>query len=224
MRIHFEKKLISLANPRCGSTSIRDALTPFGGEGAGDGLNGHACLRSVEKFIRDTRGEPIDGYTVVTTIRNPWERTVSIFHYGLSNPKSIWHKPAVEAGSVASFCKDKVLDWVFRPIPEEGSHPEGPFDIISFGSDAKGAFRAEVYDITQMPALESRLRGLGLPVSIPHINQSAHEDYRAYFDDVSRERVRRLFAKDIEIMGYTFDGGGAAGYNWPATLKATALA
>ncbi|MFK7978080.1 MAG: sulfotransferase family 2 domain-containing protein [Halioglobus sp.] len=39
---------------------------------------------------------------------------------------------------------------------------------------------------------------------LPHLNKANRLDYRAYYDDESRETVARVFSKDIDAFGYSF--------------------
>jgi len=39
---------------------------------------------------------------------------------------------------------------------------------------------------------------------LPYINTTSHDHYRAYYNEDSIEKVREVFAKDIEIGEYTF--------------------
>lgn len=208
MIVSFRHSLIVLANPRCGSTSIRTALKEFAdltGSIRG-GLHPHSCLRSVERHLQ-AAGEPnLNSFVVITTVRNPWDRVVSIYHYGLREPKSIWHRPSVEAGSFRAFCQHDVLDWVFRPKAGRDAINEGPFDIVNFTSDLFGRRVAEVFDMDQLAAVEARLRQIGINVSIPHLNKTERGGYVGYYDERSRDRVAYLFERDIEFMAYKFEG------------------
>ena len=47
---------------------------------------------------------------------------------------------------------------------------------------------------------------IGLNVSLPHLNQSQHRDYRSYYTPELRDRVGEFFKRDVELFGYTFDG------------------
>jgi hypothetical protein len=49
-------------------------------------------------------------------------------------------------------------------------------------------------------------RRLNLDISLPHLNQTGHRDYRTYYADGARERVAELWALDVANFGYDFDG------------------
>lgn len=204
MRISLSHKIILLANPRCASTSLRRALDPVSeikGANDGDPLANHACLKSVERHLLAIDGPPLTDFFIATTIRNPWDRVVSIYHYGLTNPASIWNAPAVAAGSVSAFCFDPILDWVFGP---DAGHPEGPFDIVSFTTDLSGRRPCSVFDITGLGELEAEFRARGVDSPIPHVNTTERGDYRPLFDEPAARRIGQLFSIDIEEGHYSF--------------------
>lgn len=207
MLISFRHAFVFLANPRCGSQSIRAALAHHADiKGSVKGpLHPHACLRSVERYLEMEKRGTIGDYFVFTTVRNPWERMVSIYHFGLSKPRSIWHQPVKQAGSFHAFCQHEILDTIFRPKPGQTPSSEGAFDVVSFGSDSLGTPRAKVFDIGRIGDVEAHLTRLGIEVSIPHLNATEHGGYASYYDDASRERVAHLFERDIDLMGYTFE-------------------
>ena len=45
---------------------------------------------------------------------------------------------------------------------------------------------------------------LGVNAELPHLNATTTEHYRYYYNDETREIVRKWFAKDIEFFGYEF--------------------
>ena len=203
MRISLGKRVVFLSNPRCGSGSIRTMLDPWSDiKGAKGGpVHRHACLRSVERYLAETGAPPLKEFSIFTTVRNPWARVVSIYHFGLRKPRSIWHAPAVASGSVAAFAHHEILDWVFGP---NAGHPEGPFDILSFTKTERGENPAAVFDVASMEAVGKHLAERGIEVETKHINRTRHAHYAEYFDARSRDRVSDLFRADIELMGYVF--------------------
>ncbi|MDQ2859735.1 MAG: hypothetical protein M3T55_03215 [Pseudomonadota bacterium] len=210
MRISFKRKFIFLANRRCGSTSVRKALDPTSDvKGSRPGpLDHHACLRTVERYVV-TQGYRLQDFFIFTTIRNPWARVVSIYHYGLREPASIWHAASKEAGSFHAFCFHPVLDQVFGL---GSTVPECPQDINSFTSSV-AAVPVDAYDCSPagFHAMQEKLRGdVGLPtVFIQHANASEHPPYAAFYADpkfghAARARIAELFECDVSF-GYTFE-------------------
>jgi hypothetical protein len=50
---------------------------------------------------------------------------------------------------------------------------------------------------------------IGVAPPLPRHNRSNHSDYRQFYTDDLRELVARRLAKDIEFLGYEFDGVSA---------------
>ena len=93
MRISHKFKFVLLSNPRCGSTSVRTALTPYSEIKSKSvyPYHHHTGARALKAHF-EKKGWNWEDYTTITTLRNPWDRAVSIWHYGLKNPKSVWNK------------------------------------------------------------------------------------------------------------------------------------
>jgi hypothetical protein len=49
------------------------------------------------------------------------------------------------------------------------------------------------------------MRRLNLDLRLPHLNRTAHKDYRSYYTQDARLRVGELWALDIMNFGYSFD-------------------
>ena len=89
---------------------ILRALNPFSEIMSGTTANAqwavrnHASARQIEQGMIKTGRDP-DNYVFFTPIRNPWARTFSAYKFGLKDPNSTWHIPAVSAGRVDGFVR-----------------------------------------------------------------------------------------------------------------------
>jgi hypothetical protein len=63
--------------------------------------------------------------------------------------------------------------------------------------DFVGRFETLITDFAQVT------ERLGLELELPHLNRTAHRPYRAYFTDASAARVRSLWKRDFELLGYS---------------------
>lgn len=206
MRISTSHKFIALANPRCASTSVRQMINQFSDYKSKTNcdLKHHSALRTVEGFVEEL-GYSLDDFFIFTTVRNPWERAVSIYHYGLKNPKSAWHEPAVVSRDFKMFLYSDMLARHFRPKPTSRPLPEGTYDIDTFMRDRQGAVRGHVFRLEELHKIEAILKvETGVEVKLPHVNATDHKSYRDYYDDEARRQVEYLFEKDIERFGYSF--------------------
>ena len=183
-----------------------DAYSDERGGANGCTLHPHSALRSVEAHLVE-KGESLDGFFIFTLCRNPWDRAVSLYHYGLSDPKSARHAPAVEAGAFKPVLWSEMIERHFRPQPHQMKLAQGPYDVPTFGADLWGVTRAEVFDISELHRLKAKLDAIGASPRIPRVNTTRHRRYIDYYDDEARERVAWLFEKDIAFMAYHFEGG-----------------
>jgi len=207
MRISIEKKFIALANPRCGSTSVRVGLDKYCEyrSRVNCRLDHHDALRTVQGFIEEI-GLDLSNFFIFTTVRNPWDRAVSIYHYGLKNEKSAWHAPAITAGTFSNFLNCDMLLRHFRPELSSKPLPQGPYDVASFCADKSGALVGQAFKIEELDKLKSELfQNCGLRIDLPHVNVTERNNYQSYYNDKDVERVAFLFEMDIKMFEYTFD-------------------
>lgn len=207
MRISLTHRFVAIANPRCGSSSLRGMLDrhcPLKGPETCD-LPAHASLRRVEAWLAGQGHDP-EAFFWFTTVRNPWDRVVSIYHYGLKNPASIWHQPAVAAGSFRAFVlgSDR-LEGYFRPGPDRAGVQDGPYVIDALMRDGAGRPRGTVFRLERFGALVEALEArYGIALRPLHNNITQRGAYRGYYDDETRARVAYLLEADIARFGYSF--------------------
>lgn len=204
MRISHKHQFVFLANPRTGSTTLRNLLDPY------------SDIRSVHiseitetfpfyhhisaqelKIVFDLRDWDWDAYRRFAVVRNPYDRVVSLFHHHR------WRIEHNNAGvrPVASFS-----EFVDRlSLQRRLTAP-----LEAFICDAKG--RELVSDVFRfeelqrwMPEYFGRL-GVSLDTTdIPVLNASKQrQDYREYYNDETRNKVGAFYAYEIERFGYEF--------------------
>lgn len=164
-----------------------------------------ADVRTAGRLWKHSRLADLDGlidrqqmadYFVFTMVRNPWDRTVSYYHW--LREQSFDHPAVALARSTdfdgflqdrttqASFANDAARTYVCAPD----------------GTDCCDLYlRLEHLD-QDLPRLEAALSlKLG---PLPHENRSDRGPYRAYYSDATRALIGRLFADDITRFGYDF--------------------
>lgn len=127
-------------------------------------------------------------------VRNPWDLLVSRHAYLLRKQEHPRHRLVTQMPNFADY-----LRWEIRrdKLHQHRYVTDGTGELIV---DYIGRFEnldAHVGDVG---------RRLGLPVTLPHVNPSAHGDYRDYYTAVTRGWVEHAFRRDIELFGYSFDG------------------
>lgn len=134
-----------------------------------------------------------------TIVRNPWDRTVSLYSYRVktnqtalkSNPVDFkdWvkltylHKDPFYFDSPKMFMPQ--LDWI--------TNKDG--DILV---DFIGRFEKlnEDFDVI--------CHHLGRNLKLPHVNSSSQKDYKIYYDDETINIISSFFKKDIDCFDYKF--------------------
>tara|TARA_Y100000034_G_C6712897_1_gene314999 strand:+ start:40 stop:732 length:693 start_codon:yes stop_codon:yes gene_type:complete len=148
-------------------------------------------------------------------VRNPYERMVSLYSFfsqlnrgagrGIPIPPSRDFTPDFE----------KFRDWLMernivvnprlsRPIQNRWKkRPQIDFlldEDNNIGVDFVGRTENFVNDLTSV------LKHLGIPVeTIPHENKSKHLHYSLYYDEETKEKVKKDYIKDLEMFNYDFE-------------------
>ncbi len=134
-------------------------------------------------------------------VRNPWDLQVSMYHFVLREPTAPTHEEVKNCGSFDAF-----IDWVAQTA---APYPRGITKLQrDMVTDADGTL---LVDFTgRYETLEDDFahvtKVLGIDAELPHLNRSAHLDYRTYYNDHTKAVVAECFRSDIERFGYTFDG------------------
>ena len=131
-----------------------------------------------------------------TFVRNPWDRLVSAFVYGIRNLSfKGWLIKGIDDLHYDGRYKSKLhnihrlncLDWI--------TDEKGEIIVDFIGSFEN--FREDFGIICD---------NLGIPRQrLPRMNSSRHAHYSKYYDDETRQIVAEKYAKDIEYFGYEFN-------------------
>ncbi|MEO1796990.1 MAG: sulfotransferase family 2 domain-containing protein [Pseudomonadota bacterium] len=155
----------------------------------------HATLADLDGWLGP---HDLDGLTIFTLVRNPWDRAVSYYHW--LRGQSFDHR-AVGLAKTLSFA-----DFLDHPHTRASlrAHP-----YASYVTDAAGTERATHFIRLEhlgedLPALEA---ALGIPLAMPHENRSERpRDYREAYGARDSELIAELCAEDIARFGYRIDG------------------
>lgn len=217
MRISHRHRFIFFANPKTGSSSVRQMLDPY--TDVFSVKNRFAVtpenpfyphMRPIEArdFFRRF-GWDFDRYRKFTFVRNPWARLVSLYE----------HIRRVEPG-IEPF--SQWLDSI-RPHGQGGGGEDGQrwrkygtYSLKHFVEDETGrslvdrVIRLENIDRDLLPYL----RSIGIPVSLSaeilHRNRGPVVDYTGHYCEETAQRVAELYRDDIEHYGYRFGAAPAA--------------
>lgn len=211
MRISHRYRFVFFANPKTGSSTVRQFLDPF------------SDVRPARNYRERTPENPFyphmppvearewfrrfgwdfDGYTKFVFVRNPWDRLVSLYEH------------IQRTGAAAP----PFAEWIHAVSPGGSSDGEEWERWRRFGSDSLERFvkdeeggilvdkviRLEDIDRDLVPFL---IR-VGLPLdpatTVQHRNRrSVDRPYTAYYDASSVAHVRDLYRYDIVNFDYDF--------------------
>lgn len=212
MRISHQYKFIFFANPKTGSSSVRQFLNPY------------TDVHPVKNYLERTPENPFYphitpqetsalfedfgwdfyAYQKFTFVRNPWDRLVSLYEHVMRNPVN----------------KMPFTEWLYTIQPNgKGGGGEdfqrwrkyGAYSIEHYIKDDRGNILVDkvirLEDIQK--ALKPFLLALGLPnvmqAKLNHSNkQKKPKHYSAYYNAETRAYVGERYRYDIVNYGYTF--------------------
>ena len=91
MRISHKHKFIFLSKPKCASESIREKLNQFSDIMSTDSYPYHHHTTAYELRMHfNSKGWNWDDYFSFTTVRNPWDMIVSLYHYGKPDTNGLY--------------------------------------------------------------------------------------------------------------------------------------
>lgn len=208
MIISHKHRFIFVAVPKTGTHSVRQALRVHLGKDdleqvglfvhkrlpfpeLGDLGHGHISASQV----RGTLGNAMfNRYFSFAFVRNPFDRFVSYCAFMGRNSGEFERDPQAFMRRVLHELRpvDHIL---FRPQSEFVCSEDGQV-LVNFIGRVESLQRD--YD-----GICSRL---GVASSaLPQVNASSHRDYTDYYDDQLIADVHALYARDIELFGYSFD-------------------
>jgi len=211
MLISHKYYFIYLSNPKTGSTSIRQMLSPYADIVV---LTEEQCLIDYQlplaphmdaktlKAFFITQGWDWDKYFKITTIRNPWERLVSYYIFSRPDQNGInfYDQGYQKSTDGSSF---SLLDWL-----EKYKCYEHDFTLNNFVYDDAGnllvdlIIKLEELNL-EMPKLLNKLNLDQIPII--KMNASKHKHYSAYYTHESKELVSKAYAHDIAFGKYVYD-------------------
>lgn len=216
MRISHKYKFVFLAVPRTGSTTVRKILDDYSDVKS---LHiskvtdmypyyHHIPAGKLKKIFAD-KGWDWGSYRKFCVVRNPYDRVVSLYHH---NHKMIENKEKRKRPLKYFFLKRIGVTYqTFYEYVNKLNTLNGlATSLENFISDEDGNVLVE--DVLMFENLKSDLsrylNNLGIQIKredVPHLNSSSRrKNYKNYYDEETRQIIKRLYAYEIERFGYSY--------------------
>src|SRR5258708_30405009 len=203
MIVSHSLKAIFVSNPKTGSRSIEAALARFHDEPqldneTKDGYYTSHHMPACE--LKERLGDAVwQRYYKFAFVRNPWDWFISQHFYNLRK-QHVPHRVDLQLSG------DDILGTYeflrsYRGTAWAYSACQWVFICNQSGTvllDHIGRFEFLNRDFSTV------LDALGCTVDLPHLNPSAHHDYREYYTEATRQLVGRLLLPDTRRFNYDF--------------------
>ncbi len=135
-----------------------------------------------------------DNFFKFIFVRNPWDWQVSLYHYILEHPLHPQHEMFKSMKDFEEYIQWRVNHNKVRCQKDCVTDEDGNLIV-----DFVGKYEELAEDFQHVCML------LGVEARLPHLNRSAHRNYKTYYSDKMIEITTAGFQEDIEFFGYTFD-------------------
>jgi hypothetical protein len=190
-----EHKCIFIHIPKTGGMSL--SLSLFGNCGGGH--------RTYFSYYPIYSPEEYQQYFKFAIVRNPWDRLVSAYFFlkdgGLTDMDQQWFEKNL---SQYDRFEDFVRQWVTRKNVYSYLHFIPQHYYVSHLSNI---MIDKVYKLEHISAAVQDMNDkLGLDITLPHKNKTTNREaeYRQYYNDETREIVRKVYQEDIRLFDYSF--------------------
>ena len=221
MRIDTKNKIIYFANPKTGSTSLRNMMDKYCDFSLIKHLednnmyHDHWSMNKYETIFLILNKQPksniyLSEYFSFTTIRNPWARIVSAFNYQKRDKNGYeFYNLNYDKNTANQFSFSEFINYINDKDYWCGiGIPNAPYFCFDKNNNQ---LLTKIYPIETLTKemIESDIKkynGKHYNVSeIPHLNTTKKVDYRIYYTEQWMiDKVREVYKKDIELGGYKF--------------------
>ena len=209
MRFSRKHKFVLISNWRCGCSTVADLFAPYSEFdykhsskcqdllGIPYGKVVHWPAKRVRALFKKN-GLNWDKYIKITTIRNPWARIVSLFHYKFGRKNGVKN------------AKKRFTEFVINELPRWQKGIRNRWKSYEMIHDQRG--RKIVDYVVRIEKLEKDLKPI-IEKHFPHFqidygtrrNTTNHDHYSYYYNSRTKKIVADMFAWDIKKYKYKFE-------------------
>lgn len=191
--ISNKKKFLFLHLPKTGGTSINSSLSKYCDKSSGSAYSKHASLGEMKSAIGD---KSFDEYFKFTIIRNPWDRVLSLYFWGIQikpgrGIQSNWKNETFDSWIKNTFIKDNLYNIWPDQIDLMTINGVNPMNFVGRFENLKQDWK----EICKSICIDEELK---------YLYSTKHKPYHEYYDEESIEIVKNYYSKDIKTFGYEF--------------------
>jgi|10_taG_2_1085330.scaffolds.fasta_scaffold10285_4 hypothetical protein len=190
---HNDPKFLFIHLPKNAGSSVTKVLADYIGVDRED-LRPQKYKFIYSREIPSVLDGKQDDYFIFTVIRNPWERTVSYFHY-LQQIRQPPHNLSKDVN---------FANWVraggFRTLQTQMSQlsDEFPCNVSRY---IDYVARLERLSEDWLKICEE----MGVSCDMMHDKKSKHKHYSEYYNEITKDIVYKFYKDDVECLGYEFE-------------------
>jgi len=190
--ISNKNKFAFIHIPRTAGTSINLVLKKYCGE-----FVKHQSIIDVKRKLKNN----FDSYLKFCVVRNPWDRAVSTYEWGIQMVSPYKKRPFWENLGFK--------EWAIHEFGTNGNHfayKEQLQPQLDWITDNNGEVSVDFIGRFENLIEDWKLicEKCGFLDKLPHKHDTTRKKYQGYYDDETKELISKYFQKDIEYFGYEY--------------------
>ena len=195
------KRVVFVHVYKTGGTSIRQAFAPYA-SALPASVTPHAPASKLKTLLGQQHPEVLD-YLWFAVVRNPFDLVVSLWSYIKVTPKHHDHE------RVKHLAFSEFVQWLHQENNQASAGLElPPYPTISdFLCSPTGELLVD--EVLRFETLDQDFQKLcdtlNFEIELPKLNQTKHQPFQNYYDELSIQLVSELFTDDLDRFNYQFE-------------------